>query len=585
MVLSGRSEMKSRYRNRVSTVLRRKVLWIVLAFLTISIIACGKDRDEEIKASRRMYSSLIKEVLDIYDELHPLRSSRLGFHQSDSLLFTFSSEKRESYTKRLEKLQQYFKKLAVFHLEEREIVYSTLMLHWLKGELFAFKTLQSYRRSPLLYCWMVEEALYGIPSRLEPPYEAELAAYEKRLSQIPLLLQNATALLEKVPGPHTNGAVKRLSRLLDRFDDIEEMVAERYSDRVANLDAVRNSITDFRNFLSNNYLKQSGGIRILGLEYLSRIFLYDELLEIDPNKITEEAERWIKRLRSHASSIRQKLEITNDRNSMAEAEKPDSESLDRRISRIMTEIEDKVSRQKLLGGDKTDRLAIAFKTGIRQSYDLPINPYLTVPPTEDGNVMTAVTPISPGDHCQSFLLVSPRDSMLADVEILYHLLKESSPIRRVDLMLCENIDTVAVLFASKTYRQGWMFFQIEDLLTSFPEEKLELELLLLDEKVRALVRTVTVMKLHAGILTTEAAVDYISEVAGLSKEEAESDVVLASASPSIAYPGISLILLEEMVKKVSYSKGIRNPRREARQLLYTNHHLPLSVILDMIQVD
>ena len=181
--------MKSRLRNRVSTVLRRKALWTALAFLTISIIACGKERDEEIKASRRIYSSLINEVLDIYDELHPLRSSQLGFHQSDSLLFTFSSEERESFIKRLEKLQQYFKKLAVIHLEEREIVNSTLILHWLKGELFAFKTLQSYRRSPLLYCWMVEEALYGIPSRLEPPYETELAAYEKRLSQIPLLLQ------------------------------------------------------------------------------------------------------------------------------------------------------------------------------------------------------------------------------------------------------------------------------------------------------------------------------------------------------------------------------------------------------------
>jgi len=577
--------MKSRLRNRVSTVLRRKALWTALAFLTISIIACGKERDEEIKASRRMYSSLINEVLDIYDELHPLRSSQLGFHQSDSLLFTFSDEERESFIKRLEKLQQHFKKLAVIHLEEREIVNSTLILHWLKGELFAFKTLQSYRRSPLLYCWMVEETLYGIPLRLEPPYEAELAAYEKRLSQIPLLLQNATALLENVPGPHTNVAVERLSRLLDRFDELEGMVAEHYSERVAHLDSVKNSVTDFRNFLSNSYLKQLGGIRILGLEYLSRIFLYDELLEIDPNKITEKAERWIKRLRSHAISIRQKLEITNDRNSMAEAKKPDTESLGHRISRIMTEIEDKVSRRKLLGGDKIDRLEIAFKNGIRQSYDLPTNPYLTVPPAEDGNFMTTVTPLSPGNPCQSFLLVSQRNNRLTDVEILYHLLKESSPIRRIDLMLCENIDTVAALFASETYRQGWMFFQMEDLLTSFPEEKLELELFLLDEKVRALVRTVTVMKLHAGILTTEAAVDYISDVADLSKEEAESDVILASASPSIAYPGISLILIEEMVKKVSYSKGIRNPRREAQRFLYTNHHVPLSMILDMIQVD
>ena len=281
---NGRIEMISRLRSMTGIVTGWKALWTVLSCLIVLIPACGKDRGEKIKASRMAYASLVDEVLETYTELHPLRSSHLGLHQSDSLLFTFSSDECERSVRRLEKLHENLKKLTVGHLAEREIANSTIMLHWLKGELFAFKTLHYESWSPLLYCWIIEEALYGIPSRPEPPYQGELAAYEKRLSQIPLLLQNATALLEHVHRLHRNVARGRLSRLIDRFDELEGMVTERYGERIDLLDSVKNAIMDFRNSLTNNHLQQNRGIRILGLEHLSRIFLYDDVLELEPNR-------------------------------------------------------------------------------------------------------------------------------------------------------------------------------------------------------------------------------------------------------------------------------------------------------------
>jgi hypothetical protein len=86
-------------------------------------------------------------------------------------------------------------------------------------------------------------------------------------------------------------------------------------------------------------------------------------------------------------------------------------------------------------------------------------------------------------------------------------------------------------------------------------------------------------------MTSEGAQRYLVESAGLSPEAAARDALAASVSPEAAYAGISMLLVEEMTRNVSYVFGYGKPEYELIKLLRQWPDLPIPMITPKTQTD
>ena len=106
---------------------------------------------------------------------------------------------------------------------------------------------------------------------------------------------------------------------------------------------------------------------------------------------------------------------------------------------------------------------------------------------------------------------------------------------------------------------------LQELAQGLKKNNPELYLLVLEGWTRDFARMVVVLALHAGTKTSDDAARYLVDTLGVPREEASREVLEASVSPAIAYPAISMILVEDMLKNVSYVFGYEQASAGARE--------------------
>lgn len=552
-----------------------------MLLVLLAVMGCGKE--QEAIEIRKIYDSVVDEAIDTYQMLHPLRSSRLGMYGADSSLFTFSKQELKAGKERIKRLLESMSHLKVGRLGEREMDDSILLHHWLKGELFAMDKLENHRRNPLLYCWMIEEALFGLPSRIESPYEGERPAYERRMSKIPQLLENAQALLEKPSEHHVQYAQERLDWLIDSFGDLKLLAESRYGERIDSFDSVRRSIEAFRRFIADELSSRTRGRLILGAENLSYIFLYDEHLDIDLNALAKEAEKSIKTLRNKAAMMRKNLADSEDTKTGPES--AGTETLEHVVSRLIGEMDETIASNKAFPGKPSEKPVVVTRRFPMFLRDLPDNPYLAIPLLMDMELAVTHTSCFSRSPCRSIIVASEGAVSLEESELFFQLLNASSAVRPAGIDLCEQCDFVRSLMRSETHRTAWSFHNMEELTRIFPERKQKLDLLLVERMTRDLARMIVVFRLHSGAFTSGAAIDYFAETVGVPETAAEQEVIRASVSPSVAYPGIAMLYNWQMLKRHSESKAVKDPRKAMRRLFLDQNGLPLPILMERIAVD
>jgi hypothetical protein len=153
------------------------------------------------------------------------------------------------------------------------------------------------------------------------------------------------------------------------------------------------------------------------------------------------------------------------------------------------------------------------------------------------------------------------------------------------LRRCEARDTVSTIFESATFEAGWRYLTFLQLSTDIKKRDPALLNLILEDQRRQYARLVVVLSLHAGTMTSDAATGYLVSTLTLERGEAEREVLAASVSPSLAYPAISMILVDEMIKNVSYVFGYAKPQAELAKMLLASRDLPLPLILPKTRED
>ena len=129
------------------------------------------------------------------------------------------------------------------------------------------------------------------------------------------------------------------------------------------------------------------------------------------------------------------------------------------------------------------------------------------------------------------------------------------------------------------FEEAWGYLVLQELAPDIKKSEPELYALMLDDRMMKYARMIVVFSLHAGTMTSDGAIRYFVESLGMPQEDAAHEVLVASTSPTVAYPAISMILVDEMLKNVSYVFGYGKPHEELVKLLREWRDLPLSMIM------
>jgi hypothetical protein len=545
----------------------------------------GKENLPDYAATyRRLASSAVR----LYIRIEPLRSSRLGLASADSLLFSYSNEETAGAIKNLKNLETQFSKIPAGRLSEGEVDRATVIINWLRGARFGLEVLDCGRSNPLLYAWTAEEALWAMPSRIVPPYEGELEAYRKRILRIPDLLAGGAANLENPAEWHVRRSIEDLDTLTAGLPRLALLVESRYGARLdRELEAVRAAIESFREYEASTLLPSSFGRLIFGSENLARIFQYDESINSDPNMLVAEAEKQIRRIAGEKALLAKRIDFEkkggareNRRNGSAPANEP----FEARIARLLEELSASKEREAILGSPRAAEPTIAHPAAPRYVSRSAKNPCLSIPPAGSAKAATMMSSVST-PPCRVFLALSAAAGREDDDALRFALLCAIPRMLDPDRLRCAAKDTVSAVFSSATFEDGWRYLVMLELAQNMKKDDPGLYLLVLEDWLRHYARLIVVLSLHAGTMTSDAATHYLVETLALERGEAAREVLAASVSPTLAYTAVSMILIDEMLKNVSYVFGYEKPHQELAKILLASRDIPLSMIVPKTQQD
>lgn len=541
-------------------------IWAFLSMLVISIAVSGcGDRDAPLEY-RRAFGSIALEALELYTEIHPLRSSRLGIPGADSLLFTFSADQTDYYVVRCDSLLKRISGLPANHFEAREIDDSVILIDWLKGELFALRKLRTWETNPLLYAWMAEEALFGIPSRVDPPGEGELRSYERRLSLLPELLENAALNLRDPPAIQIEPSVGRIGGILAKVGELRVILELRYGALPAGFDGAVKSVESFGDFLRGRLAAGAAGSYILGTENISDILLYAEHINLDLDAFTAEAEKSIRKNMGQIASIER---------SRPQGVGSIQENIIPGVQAMMDSINGICSSKGFPGSGKETSLAVIRRAALPIQRSLPSNPHLSAPADDTEPIFSISTASFAGGPCGTAVIAAPGTERTDPGEFIHRLLKVSACASEPERILCRRGESLRTVFTSRLHALGWEYLLMKELCQIFPDPSMRQRKRFLEGNSRDLAMMVTVFGLHSGRLTVDSAVDYLTSTAGMKSEDAVRSVSIAASSPSAAYPGIAAILIEQAIQDRSGASGESRQVAKIRELMLKHAALPL----------
>jgi len=561
---------------------------LIIIITAVLILFTGCEKGNKSSGNSRRYREIKYNSTELYFRLHPLRSSRIGIQRADSALFTFSEEELSRADENITSILEKMSNLTTEGLTEEEIDNSVLILNWLYGERFALNKLSYYKNNPVIYCWMVNEALWGIPSRQSPPEDNEMVNYRKRLMKIPRLLSTAKKTIDKPSQLHTEISYNMLKEILSEFDNLKALVSKRYEDDPKELDSTLEYIKDFKNYIDEDLSGRSYGRMILGLENITKIFDYDEQILSNPNMIMETAEKKIQILLSSRRALNISIDGESEGKNPGEAEIPIDKISKSRILEMIGEINKNISGStggfsqsprdmpEVIFTDNPGRIAFYIK-----------NPYLSIPYPQKFPVVWIPPPLNSPPPGNGHLLVSMErlkesasylpDYLSGESFAAYSIIRALSDKNASSVHLFTG-DTLRTLLCSETYRSGLLSNSIDNTLRRYSESKLQMRLHLINDRILDLAGAMTVFKLHSGNYSRKMARDFFMKRCGFDKRESTYRVETLLISPAAAYPGITRIMLTNINDKLKSSDDIKLRRISAFEFLKSNPHLPVSLL-------
>ena len=220
----------------------------IMCILTVVIFSCSTSGDPDLQ-----FEKVAGNYIEDYLKLYPESATRLGDHRYDHRLNDYSLagvrksvEMNRNYLRKLDKIE-------VCQLSQTNLTDYQILRQRIDKSIFSAEILKEHEWNPLIY--NAGGAIYNIIARESAPLEIRLGYVQKRLEQIPEMLNQAKINLQNPPQIFTETAILRSKgtvtlirdQLTEFVEQVPQMEAEFYPVRNMAVTALQNYIVWLEN--------------------------------------------------------------------------------------------------------------------------------------------------------------------------------------------------------------------------------------------------------------------------------------------------------------------------------------------------
>jgi hypothetical protein len=534
-----------------------------LAVLAL-LLGCGAPPPPSFPEEDQLLESLIEEYVLARLRFYPVESTLAGLPGNDDRLGSFSAT---DAARRIASLSDFHKKILGLRPEalSRSAYLDALWLTSLvKMELFDLEE-RKVLESAGFYAETIRTGLVSL--LLAPDIAARTDALGARLEAIPDLLEQARENLGESPGLAARDGLEQLARCGELLSDMPLLLEERVpSYRVAELaDRSRlatRALQQLEATLTTEAPRGRGSeIAPLGPDALKRFFLFREMVDWEPGRILEEAERAVE-LASNRMTERA-LESFPDRSLSAalSSSAPSTSSVSDEVTGYVQGV-----------------LAFLKATGERNAPEGPI-PVLVVPPyflAPEHLRLWRPAALSPAKDAAILVSASAGGALSEELELTT--LREIAGRYRLYVRQSESGSLLRRVYRARSSSEAWGSWFVERALEKgYGGNDAELEIRFLHQRLVEALRLSVSVRIHAFDLDLAAAEREFRERAFLPPERARADAERAALDPGAGSPALGRLLLDGIAHDYENANPLASAE-EVERLLLSESLIPLRLV-------
>ena len=264
------------------------------------------------------FARFVDRYLDDFARRHPSIAAGNGIHDHDDRLDDFSASGIAAEIKALERDAAELRAFDAKTLTPDERVDRRILLGIIDGWLLEQKTLQNWRRNPMLYASALADGVHNLMTMTSDPAPVRMRRIMAKLRQVPAFLNDAKMNVVNPPrlfaergAAFMRGAQEMLGRDLDLAFASEPNAALRDSLRKA-ADVAIPQIAAYVAYLERDVIPKATGDFTIGAVNLSRRYLAEELIDTPLETMVAIGERELARSQAEFRAAAAKLDAKRD---------------------------------------------------------------------------------------------------------------------------------------------------------------------------------------------------------------------------------------------------------------------------------
>lgn len=550
------------------------------------------------------FKDLVNEFLESSYQASPVWATHVGEHKYDHLIGDYSKEAIQEDILRLRLYEQKMKYIDTLKLNPINKVDYQILQNAISDQLLDLEVLKPWENSPVMYSFLIGEAINSLISRDFAPLRERLRNVSSRLKLLPVLIRQAEANLKNPPEIQTTTAIKQnhgninlikndLAKLLDEAPDMKDSLTEP-------MDKAIKALESYQMFLENDLLPQSTGDFRLGKELFEKKLKYTLQSDLTPEEIVRKAEQEMIAVRQRMFELAQPLHqqmFSGHKHKQTEMELENviiKEVLDSIAS-------DHPAKDELLTVCRKNLEELTEFVKQKDLVDLTgMNPLEVDWEPEFSRGVAIAGMDSPGPldkSLKSFYRVSPvpedstdeqKESYLREYnnwmlkELTIH---EAMPGHYVQGFYANKFPSLLrSIFGSESFVEGWAVYAERMMIQAgYMNSDPRMELTQLKMYLRAIINAILDAKIHAGNMSQEEAIQLMTEEGFQEVSEAEAKWVRALLTPtqlSTYFVGFQELL--NLEKAYRDKVGEKFSQKEFNQKVLSYGAPPIRILKDII---
>jgi uncharacterized protein (DUF885 family) len=287
------------------------------SIITLALVAIVSFASR-LEAQSPAFARFVDRYLDDFARRHPSIAAGNGIHVHDDRLDDFSAAGIAAEISALDKDAAELRAFDPKRLTPDERVDQRILLGIIDGWLLEQKTLQNWRRNPMVYASALADGVHNLMTMASDPAPVRMRRIIAKLSKLPAFLRDARTNVVNPPrlfaergAAFMRGAQDMLGRDLDLAFASEPDAALRDSLRKA-ADAAIPQIAAYVTYLERDVIPRATGDFTIGAANLSRRYLAEELIDTPLETMVAIGERELTRSQAEFRAAAARLDPKRD---------------------------------------------------------------------------------------------------------------------------------------------------------------------------------------------------------------------------------------------------------------------------------